>query len=110
MPLPAIILSIFCYPSLLVGNVLLLWVREQTHRAGIWPSEKFLGFDRPRRSGYIHVIRNLRRRIDETADAAEVRQFRRWLRAMYLGLGLCLFALAIFLAFLPWSFYQIPKG
>lgn len=108
MPTPAVVLNWLVLPSLIAGNVMLLWVFRETKKAGIWPTEKSFGFERRRPFQLFSVIKLLRQRIQDTEDAVEARRYRRWLNAMFLGYGLCFFALAVFLAFVPWLYSQVP--
>jgi len=108
MPTPAIVLNLLFFPSIIAGNVMLLWVFRETKKAGIWPTEKFFGFEIRRPFQLFSVIKLLRQRIQDTEDAVEVRRYRRWLNAIFLGYGLGFFALAVLLAFAPWLYSQIP--
>lgn len=110
MPIPAIVLSLLFFPSIIVGNVLLFWVFWETKKAGIWPTERLFGYERRRPFYLFSVIKLLRQRIQDTEEADEVRRSRRWLNAIFWGYGLCFFALAVLLAFVPWLFSQVPQG
>jgi hypothetical protein len=110
MPIPAIVLNLLFFPSIIVGNVLLFWVSRETRKAGIWPTEKFVSFQIRSPLHLFSVIKLLRQRIQDTEEAEEVRRYRRWLIAISWGYGLCFFAFAVLLAFFPWLCSQVPQG
>ena len=108
MPNAAIVLNLLFFPSIIAATAILFWVFRETKKAGIWPTEKFFGFEIRSPYRVFAVIKLLRQHIQSTEDAVEERRYRRWLNAIFLGYSLGLFALAVFLAFVPWLYSQIP--
>ena len=108
MPNAAIVLTLLFFPSIVASNVILFWVRKEARKAGVWPTERLFGFTISRRWGIFADIKLLRQLIQNTEDTVEERKYRRWLNATFLGWGLGVFALAVFLAFVPWLYSQVP--
>lgn len=102
MPIPAIILSLLFFPSLLAANVILLWAFRETKKAGVWPTEKFFGFEIRRPFQLLFVVKRLRQELRDTRDPVESRRYRQWLTLILLGYGLGAFAFAVLIVFLPW--------
>lgn len=108
MPKAAIVLNLLFFLPLLAANAILLWVLREVTEAGLWPTEKFFGFTVRRPGRLFSVIKLLRQRIQDAEDPVEVRRYRRWLHAIFLGYGLGLFAFAVVVVLLPWLSSQIP--
>ena len=108
MPKAAIALNLLFFPSIIAANAILFWVIKETKKAGIWPTEKFFGFDRRRPFQVFAVVKLLGQRIRDTDDVVEAQRYRRWLNAIFLGYGLGAFSLAVLLGFAPWLISQIP--
>ena len=84
MPTPAIVLNLLFFPSIIVGKAVLFWAFRETTKAGIWPTERFFGFQCRRSFQLFSVIKSLRQLIQDTDDAVAVRRYRRWLNAIFL--------------------------
>ncbi len=95
MPTPAIVLNLLFFPAIIASSVIFIWVTRKTKKAGIWPTEKCFGFERLKPLQTLVVIKLLRQLIQDTEDAVEAKQYRRWLNAIFLSYGLGFFALAI---------------
>jgi len=59
MPKAAIALNLLFFPSIIAGNAILFWVFGETKKAGIWPTAKYLGFNRRYPFQLLFVIRLL---------------------------------------------------
>ncbi len=103
----ACFLFLLFFAAVIAANAILYWGFRETTKAGIWPKERFFGFEIRSPFHHLAVIRSLRQRIRNTEDPVESRRYRRWLNATLVGHGLSFFALALFLAFL-WLFSRIP--
>jgi hypothetical protein len=101
-------MNLLFFPSMIASIALLFWVFKTTKKEGMWPTERFFGFERRRPFQLFGVIKLLRKRVLETQDVGEARRCRKLLNALYWGYGLNVFALAVLLAFAPWLFFQVP--